>query len=187
MGLPTDDTVILVENNDTCINLKFLLLFFESISGLKINFAKSEVLVMGTSNDEAVRVANLLNCQLGSFPFKYLGIPISSSEVPKKDFAPTVLKVANRVMQWRGRYNSVAGKVGKVLLTNSCLSSLPMFLMGFYRLPEGIHEGFNKHRSGFYWNSADNKKKYRLVKWKIICRPKSHGGLSIIDTSIMNI
>ena len=29
------------------VNLKFLLLFFEAMSGLKINFDKSEVLVLG--------------------------------------------------------------------------------------------------------------------------------------------
>lgn len=38
----------------------------------------------------------------------------------------------------------------------------------------------------FYWNSADNRSKYRLVKWQSICRPKTHGGLGILNTSIMN-
>lgn len=66
----------MVENSDRCIaNLKFLLLCFESLSGLKINLSKSEVLVMGGSREEAILVSNLLNCKLGSFPFKYLGIP----------------------------------------------------------------------------------------------------------------
>lgn len=35
-------------------------------------------------------------------------------------------------------------------------------------------------------NIADNKKKYRLVKWKVMCRPKNLVGLGIINTSIMN-
>lgn len=81
-------------------------------------------------------------------------------------FAFSVLKVGNRVVPWRGRYNS---STGRVCLINACLSSLPMFLMGFYRLLEGTHAGFDKHRSGFYWNTADNKKKYRMVKWKVMC------------------
>lgn len=129
--------------------------------------------MLGCSREEEVRVADLLNCKLGSFPFVYLGVPISPFNLCSKDFAPSVLKVGNRVTPWRGRYNSTAGKV---YLTNACLSSLPMFLMGFYRLPEGTHAGYNKHRSAFYWNSSDNKKKYT----------KSHGGLGITNTSIMN-
>ncbi|XP_073358143.1 uncharacterized protein [Aegilops tauschii subsp. strangulata] len=43
-----DDTIIMVEGLDEDIqNLKFLLLCFQEISGLTINFAKSEVMVLG--------------------------------------------------------------------------------------------------------------------------------------------
>lgn len=57
-----DDTIILVEKNDICLaNLKFLLLCFEVLSGLKINFAKSELISIGCSDTEARRVANLMN------------------------------------------------------------------------------------------------------------------------------
>ena len=96
---------------------------------------------------------------------------------------PLVAKVGNHVMPWRDRYNTNAGKV---CLTNACLSPLPMLTMGFYRLIEGTHAGFDKHRGAFYWNSADNRRKYRLVKWKFIYTPKTHGGLGIVNTSIMN-
>lgn len=175
-----DDTIILLENNDRCIaNLKFLLLCFEALSGLKINFSKIEVFVTGASNAEACRVADLLNCNLGSFPFKYLGLPISPFKLLSKDFTFSVIKVGNRVMPWRGRYNSTTGRV---CLINACFSSLTMFLIGFYRLPDGTHADFDKHRGGFFWNTADNKKKYKMVKWKMICRPKNLGGLGIINT-----
>ena len=86
-------------------------------------------------------------------------------------------------MPWRGRYNTQAGKVA---LINACLSSLPMFLMGFYLLSMGTHAGFDKHRGAFYWNVADNKRKYRLVKWDLICKPKSLGGLGIINILVVN-
>ena len=43
-----DDTMIMVEGSDSdIVNLKFLLLCFEEMSGLKINFDKSEVVVLG--------------------------------------------------------------------------------------------------------------------------------------------
>lgn len=143
-----DDTIIMVELNELCIaNLKFILLCFEALSGLKINFSKSEVLVTGVPEDEALRVSQLLNCQLGSFPSKYLGLPIAPFKLCAKDFKPLVAKVGNRVMPWRGRYNTNAGKV---CLINACLSSLPMFTMGFYRLTEGTHAGFDKHRGGCF-------------------------------------
>lgn len=86
-------------------------------------------------------------------------------------------------MTWHGQYNSCTGKV---CLINACLSSLPMYLMGFYRLPKWTHAGFDKHRNAFYWNLANNKRKYCLVKWRLMCKLKGMGGLGIINISVMN-
>jgi hypothetical protein len=58
-----DDTMILLENTDQgLVNLKFLLICFELLSGMKINYHKSEVIVLGVDQQEQARVANLLNC-----------------------------------------------------------------------------------------------------------------------------
>ena len=76
----------MVELNDACLaHLKFILLCFEAMSGLKINFAKSEVVVTGVDDLEAMRVAHLLNCKLGSYPFNYLGLPITPDMLHAKD------------------------------------------------------------------------------------------------------
>lgn len=73
-----DDTVIMVEADEKYIrNLKLILYCFEWLTGLKINFHKSEVYVFGVSQGEKEKFANMLNCGLGDFPMKYLGIPIS--------------------------------------------------------------------------------------------------------------
>jgi hypothetical protein len=59
----TDDTLILIQNSeDNIYNLKFLLMCFEDMSGLKINYHKSEVIVMGQSLEEQRRVAKKFNC-----------------------------------------------------------------------------------------------------------------------------
>lgn len=50
-----------------------------------------------------------------------------------------------------------------------------MFLMGFYRLPEGTHEGFDKHRSGFFWNLADNKKNIGWLSGRSFAVPSLMG------------
>jgi hypothetical protein len=71
-----DDTMILIEPTDLGIaNLKTLLLCFENMSGLKINFDKCEVVVSGLAEGAKQRVANLINCKLGNFPIKYLAFP----------------------------------------------------------------------------------------------------------------
>jgi hypothetical protein len=56
-----DDTMILIKPSEVGIaNLKLLLLCFENMFGLKINFDKSETVVIGVPPDEQRHIANLL-------------------------------------------------------------------------------------------------------------------------------
>ena len=66
-----DDTVIMIDGSDRSIlNLKLILYCFEWMSGLKINFHKSEVFGFRAVQQERERMANMLNCSLGSWPMK---------------------------------------------------------------------------------------------------------------------
>jgi hypothetical protein len=57
------------------MNLKFILLCFETTFGLKINFAKSEAFVIYDDEGEHMRTAFMLKYKLGKFPMTYLGLP----------------------------------------------------------------------------------------------------------------
>lgn len=139
------------------------------MSGLAINFAKSEVLVMGYEDHEKVHIANRLNCRLGSFPITYLGLPISDSRISLKELRPVVDQVMHRVDPWQGR---LVSKAGKAVLIISSLASLPMFAMGLYLFPEGAHAEFDKCQSRFFWKGEADKQRYHMVKWQDICMPK---------------
>lgn len=72
-----DDTVILLEKTDSNILLmKFHLYCFENMSGMKINYHKSEVYVLEVDTGEQERVSNLFNRKLGQLYMLYLGVPI---------------------------------------------------------------------------------------------------------------
>ena len=89
------------------------------------------------------------------------------------DFETVVDKVSGRVEPWQGKVLAIGGRL---VLINDCLTNIPMIVMGFYLLSAGTHAGFDKHRGAFYWNAADNRRKYRFVKWNLMCRPKNLGG-----------
>src|SRR3954469_12610924 len=72
-----DDTILFMEHDlDKARNLKLLLSAFEQMSGLKINFHKSELFCFGEAQDETHLYADLFGCGLGEFPVTYLEIPI---------------------------------------------------------------------------------------------------------------
>jgi hypothetical protein len=73
-----DDTVLYLSHEpDKAVNLKLLLYLFELISGLKINYQKSEIFLVGGDNDIANFYADMFGCQIGTLPMKYLGVPVS--------------------------------------------------------------------------------------------------------------
>ena len=51
-----------------------------------------------------------------------------------------------------------------------------MYLMGLFLLPEGIHSAFDRDLARFFWQGANGRPKYHMVKWADICLPKSLGG-----------
>jgi hypothetical protein len=75
---------------------------------------------------------------------------------------------------------------GRLILINSVLSSLALFMLSFYEVPKGILHKLDFYRSRFFWQGDSHKKKYRLTKWSVICRPKEQGELGILDLEKQN-
>ena len=64
-----DDTILFMDHDlEKARNLKLILSAFEQLSGLKINFHKSELFCFGEAQDEAHLYAELFGCGLGQFP-----------------------------------------------------------------------------------------------------------------------
>lgn len=106
-----DDTILFLQNTEeNILTVKFLLYCFEAMSGMKINYQKSEVFVIGVDDAEAQRIAEKFNCERGKFPMKYLGIPISSVRLTVADFAASPDKLEKRLATWKCGHLSYGGK-----------------------------------------------------------------------------
>ena len=65
---------------------------------------------------------------------RYLGIPVSDVKLSKEELNIVATKIENRLATWKCRQLSYGGKA---VFLNSSLTSLPMYIMGFYLLYEG--------------------------------------------------
>jgi hypothetical protein len=107
-----DDTVIMGDGSDNfIINLKILLYCFEWLSGLKINYHKSEVIFFGYRQEDKERKANILNCRLGELPMKYLGIPISDKVLGIGALQGIYNKMIKRLDPWKGKHLTSEGSL----------------------------------------------------------------------------
>jgi hypothetical protein len=59
-------------------------------------------------------------------------------------------------------------------------------MLSFFEVPRGVLEKLDYFRSRFFWQADNHKKKYRLVKWNIICQPKDQGGLRVKNLDVQN-
>jgi hypothetical protein len=179
-----DDTILFMEHNlDHARNLKVVLNIFEQLSGLKINFHKSELYCYGAAKDSERDYANILGCKTGNTPFKYLGIPMNHRKLSNKDWIAIEEKFQRKLSSCKGKLLSVGGKL---VLINSVLTCLAMYMLSFFEVPKGVLKKLDYYRSRFYWQCAEHRKKYRLTKWSILCRPKDCGGLGIKSLEIQN-
>jgi hypothetical protein len=180
-----DGTILLIELDDLAIaNLKFILICFEILSGLKINFYKSEVIVTGVSQLEQARVARMFNYKEGRFPLSYLVFPIADKKITIADMNYLVETVGHRVDPWQGRFSSVAARH---ILTKASMASLPSHYMGLFLLAEGTHAAFDKVLARFFWEGVGDKRKYHWLRWEDCCAPQTLGGLGLTNTRAMNL
>lgn len=63
----------------------------------------------------------------------YLGIPIAIDRLTVADFSIPPNKIEKRLATWKCGHLSYGGKG---ILINSCVSSIPLYMMGVYLMPE---------------------------------------------------
>lgn len=142
----------MIDGSDrSIVNLRLILYCFEWLSCLKINFHKSGLYIFGVDQHEKVRMTNMLNCALSSLPLKYLAIPISDGHLQSSVVPILRKKMKKRLDPWKGKHLSSGGRL---VLTNSCLNSLPLYTMGFYIFPKNMHPKMDVVRANFFWQGA---------------------------------
>ena len=99
-----DDIVLFMDHNlEHAHNIKTILCAFEHLSGLKINFHKSEIFCFGEAKVYENHYMELFGCNPGSFPIRYLGIPIHFRKLSKSDWLKIQERFEKRLSSWKGK------------------------------------------------------------------------------------
>jgi hypothetical protein len=92
---------------------------------------------------------------VGALPFKYLGIPIHYRKLLIIEWKVVEDRLEKKMASWIGKILSYGDRL---ILINSMLTSLPMFLLSFFEIPIGVRKRLDYFCSCFFWQSDQNKR-----------------------------
>ncbi|KAL6655429.1 hypothetical protein ACP70R_006255 [Stipagrostis hirtigluma subsp. patula] len=150
---------------------------------LKVNYRKSVMVPINVPAQKMEILSRTFNCQIGSLPFTYLGLPLGLEKPSVAECYPLVQRVERRMIAC----SQFLTQARRLQMVNSVLSSLPTFYMCSISIPVTVLDQIDKYRRHCLWRGSDPaSKKPPLVSWDMVCKPKKHGGLGVIDLRVQN-
>jgi hypothetical protein len=81
----------------TCATARAIMEFFADASGLRTNVAKCQFVPIRCTEVQVAEVEHWFPCRVINFPFRYLGVPLSTHRLTKDHLMPLVDAVADRL------------------------------------------------------------------------------------------
>ena len=122
-------------NFDEARNMKLILTIFEQLSGLKINYHKSEFFCFGEAKEVESDYMNIFGCQVAETPLTYLGIPLHHKRISNKDWKIIEDRFERKLSTWKGKLLSYGGRL---TLINSVLSNLSVYMLSFFEISKEV-------------------------------------------------
>lgn len=123
-----DDLILVTKaSHKTARNRLMCLNIYQTLTNQKPNLNKSAIYFPSSSYKKLSNyISHILGMNLGSFPFTYLGIPISLKRLLISQLNALTSKVQNSIHSWNHASISTASQV---ILLNSSIFSLPNYFL----------------------------------------------------------
>ncbi|KAJ3689098.1 hypothetical protein LUZ61_018262 [Rhynchospora tenuis] len=181
-----DDTLLFSTAKGSAVQtLKEVLTVFSEVSGILLNFNKCSLLPFNLSDSSINSITTVLQVSSTEFPLKYLGLPLTLHKPDRFAYQQIIDKLQRKLAGWK---SSLLTRAGRVMLTSSVLSSIPVYFMSVFKLPAWVIKAIDRIRRNFIWGSSNNLGSgVHLLAWNRICLPKSLGGFGLRDLRLHNL
>ena len=172
-----DDTTLLLDGSEKSLNKSLdTLAWFETVSGLKVNFDKTQVVWIGGKKYSTTTMCNRWKLKWGQSSFKLLGInfDVDIEKIGDINYTERLKKMENTIKQWKKRKIT---PIGKIAVVKSLLIS--QFNHLFLSLPnpkESTLLQLKRCIFNFIWDDKRDK-----VKRETLCKNYEEGGLNMLD------
>ncbi|XP_073149026.1 uncharacterized protein [Henckelia pumila] len=151
---------------------------FGKMVGLRANEMKSNLFMAAVKELDRSEIIRLSGYQIGSFPFRYLGIPLASGRLREGDYSGLVDGIAKKIASWPRHTLSYAGKLE---LLRYVVQGVECYWLSVLPISCGVIDKIDKICRTFMWTS-----KHPPIAWRKVCSPVEDGGLGLRDLRIWN-
>ena len=92
---------------------------------------------------------------------KVFGSAFALSKLRREDLQPIIDKIIKKICGWRGRLLSYGAKI---ILLQTCIASIPMYLMSFIKFLKWAIKAITSQMAHFFWGNFVVNHKYHLAK-----------------------
>ncbi|XP_075091548.1 uncharacterized protein LOC142171749 [Nicotiana tabacum] len=178
-----DDTLIFCDADVTEVKyLRVILIIFEAISRLHINWRKSQIFTVNEVSNIQL-LAGILGGEIGFIPTIYLGMSLGAKSKSKDMWNGVLKKYEKKLARWKSNYISLGGRL---VLINSVLDALPTYMLSLFPIPANVDKRLDTLRRNFLWHGNKEKKGLHLVKWKTLTLNKKKGGVGVRNLRMQN-
>lgn len=179
-----DDTFLVLQADaNQLFFLKALLNSYESASGLKVNYRKSQMMPINVSPERMQHLANTFGCQVGTLPFTYLGLPMGTTKSRIDDLSPIMDRVERRLTAC----STWLSYSGRLQMLNSAITPIVTYTLCTIKIPKCFIDNIDRARKQCLWRGSDDTAMGgNLVAWPIVMQPKEKGGLGVINLRLQN-
>jgi ribonuclease HI len=152
-------------------------------SGQVISTSKSTIYSGSISPRRLDLIVQVLNFNIGSLPFSYLGVPIFKGKPKACRFQPIADRVKLKLASWKASLLSITGRIQ---LVRSVIHSMLTYSISLYSWPVSLLKELEKCIRNFIWSGEIDKRKLVTTSWKKVCRPLSQGGWNLRSLVSLN-
>lgn len=121
---------------------------FSECSGLMANRAKSSVYMGGISYQVKGQIIAVTSFSSGTFPMRYLGVPLTYKRWSKVDCYSLMQKITSKMDSWPARSLSY---VGRRVLVQTVLQALISYWSSMFLLPQSVVKMVDNCCKKFMW------------------------------------
>ena len=147
---------------------------FHAMSGLAVSEQKSSIFLASVPESERGALIERTGFKMGTFPFRYLGIPMCPHGLRAIDYKPLVDKLRGYLSAWSKKALSFAGRLEMI---SSVLQGVEGFWLSILPVPRVVRDQVVAVCRNYLWRCP-------RVKWDVVCTPKAEGGLGLRNLDI---